>query len=223
VRAAYFSLIDGHLYNMGPDEILMRCVMEVEIPLILEESHEGIAGGHYVGKETVQKVLRDGLWWPSLHGDDKDYYRACDVFQRVGKLSIRDGMPLALELTSQAFEKWAIDFVGTINPPGKCTGARYIITTTEYLTRWVKERVVKTTTVRFIFDDIITSFGCPKILMSDKDTHFINKTIEALNQEFAVHHQKSTPYHPQENGMVEDFNKISETILTNICSMNRDD
>jgi hypothetical protein len=35
--------------------------MEAEGPLILVESHEGIAGGHYVGKEIVQKVLRVGL------------------------------------------------------------------------------------------------------------------------------------------------------------------
>jgi len=35
--------------------------MEVERPLILEEAHEGIAGGHYVGKSTTQKVLRAGL------------------------------------------------------------------------------------------------------------------------------------------------------------------
>jgi hypothetical protein len=30
-----FQLIVGKLYKMGPDEILRRCVMEVEIPLIL--------------------------------------------------------------------------------------------------------------------------------------------------------------------------------------------
>jgi hypothetical protein len=94
-------------------------------------------------------------------------------------------MPLTPELTLQAFTKWAIDFVGPINPPGKCTRTRYIITVTKYLTRWVQERVVnhysETTTARFIFDDIITRFACPKILMNDQGTHFINKTIESLN------------------------------------------
>jgi hypothetical protein len=53
VHAADFSLIAGHLYKMGPDEILRRCVMEAEHPMILEEAHEGIARGHYVGKETA--------------------------------------------------------------------------------------------------------------------------------------------------------------------------
>jgi hypothetical protein len=73
VRAVDFQLIVGQLYKMGPDRILRRCVMEDEIPLILEEAHEGIIEGHYAGKETTQKVLRAGLWWPTLHKDAKDY------------------------------------------------------------------------------------------------------------------------------------------------------
>jgi hypothetical protein len=35
---ADFSLIAGQLYNMGPNEILRRCVMEAERPLILVEA-----------------------------------------------------------------------------------------------------------------------------------------------------------------------------------------
>jgi hypothetical protein len=61
VQDGYFSLIVGQLYNMGPDEILRICVMELERPMIMAEAHEGIAGGHYVGKSIAQKVLRAGL------------------------------------------------------------------------------------------------------------------------------------------------------------------
>jgi hypothetical protein len=79
---------------MGPDEILRRCVMEAERPLILREAHEGITGGHYAGKEMTQNVLRVVMWWPTLHKDAKEYYKSCDVCQRVGKPSRRDEMPL---------------------------------------------------------------------------------------------------------------------------------
>jgi hypothetical protein len=65
-----------------------------------------------------------------LHKDTKEYSRACDVCQRIGKPSRRYEIPLALEMTLQAFEKWVIDFVGPINPLGNHTRVRYIITVT---------------------------------------------------------------------------------------------
>jgi hypothetical protein len=58
---------------MGADNILRRCVLEHERPRILAESHEGIVGRKYAGKATMQKVLRVGLWWLTIHRDTKDY------------------------------------------------------------------------------------------------------------------------------------------------------
>jgi transposase InsO family protein len=75
----------------------------------------------------------------------------------------------------------------------------------------------------FQFEQVITRFGCPRILMSDQGKHFIKNTIPVMLEDFEVHHQKITPYHPQENGMVESFNKILENNLTKICNVNRDD
>lgn len=80
-------------------------------------------------------------------------------------------MPLKPQVNLQAFDKCAIDFVGTINPPSKRTRSRYIIKATDYLTRWHEAKPVRdcstATTTQFIFENILTRFGCPRILMSD--------------------------------------------------------
>jgi hypothetical protein len=148
---------------MRADNILRRCTLEHERPRILAESHEGIARGHYARKATAQKVLHMRLWWPNIHKYAKEYYQQCDVCQRVSKPNRRDEMSLHPQVMLQVFEKWANDFVGPIHP----------------LARWEKATPVKDcsaeTATHFLFEHVLTKFGCPKILMSDQGTHFINR------------------------------------------------
>jgi transposase InsO family protein len=117
--------------------------------------------------------------------------------------------------------------VGAINTPTKRLGARYIITVTEHLTRWSEVASVKecstNTTTHFLFEKVISRFGCLRILMSDQGTHFINNTTRDMTEEFEFYHQKSTPYHPRENGTMEAFNNILENASTNIHNVNMDD
>ena len=61
IRAAYFQLIAGQLYKMGPNEILRRYVLPHEQGRTLIKAHEVVAGGHYAGRATTKKILWAGL------------------------------------------------------------------------------------------------------------------------------------------------------------------
>ena len=105
--------------------------------------------------------------------------------------------------------------------------ARYIITTTEYLTRWEEVALVRecivAMTAKFLFENVVTRFGFPRILLSDQGSHFVNETIKELTEVFQIHHSKRKLYHPQANGIVEAFNKILKHALIKVCNMKRDD
>jgi len=95
------------------------------------------------------------------------------------------------------------------------------------LAKWAEAQPIKDYTgaivANFLFEYVLTRFGCPKILMSDHGMHFLNETISALIEEFQVYHQRSKPYYPPANGMVEVFNKILENALTKVCNVQRND
>ena len=46
IKAAHYTLITGHLYKLGADEILHHYVFEYERPWVMSESHACVAGGN---------------------------------------------------------------------------------------------------------------------------------------------------------------------------------
>ena len=102
-------------------------------------------------------------------------------------------MPLISVNPSLTFQIWAIDFIGPFPIPAKRIGARYIITVVEYVTKWAEAEPIDTCSseiaTKFIYENIITRFGCPLTLISDQGTHFINKTIKTLTYQFQIDHR----------------------------------
>ena len=58
----------------------------------------------------------------------------------MGKPIPSDEIPLQPQVLVKPFEKWALDFVGPINPPSN--QKKYILVCTNYVTKWVDVRTL---------------------------------------------------------------------------------
>ena len=190
-------------------------------------AHYGLAGGHFQADTTAKKIQQLRQWWPTLYKDCKNFVSQCNQCQRLGRPLPSTEIPLTSVNPILTFEIWAIYFIGPFPIPTKRIGTGYIITAVEYVTKWVEVEPVNTCSseiaANFIYENIITRFGCPITLISDQGTHFINKTIKTLTDQFQVDHHRSTSYHPQSNGEIETFNKTLTKGLTKICNVDKDE
>jgi len=57
LKALHFSLLQGKLYRQGQDQVLKCCLQDLEIPIMLQEMHERIDGGHFSSEIIVCKIL----------------------------------------------------------------------------------------------------------------------------------------------------------------------
>ena len=149
----------------------MRRINPSKIPLILKGCHDDCCGGHFASFITANKALQSGYWWPTLFKDAALYAKKCDSCQRVGKPISSPAMPLHPILAQVPFEKWDIDFVSPIKPPSRNGRKRYILVATKYVTKWAEAIATKTddvdTVAKFLYENIIARFDCPKELVSD--------------------------------------------------------
>jgi hypothetical protein len=223
-QSANYSWVGHDLFCTGPDFIIRRCVREDEIPKILRSCH-GPCGGHFSDKHTTYKVLHSCYYWPSIFKDVAKYVRSCNSFQRTGRPTLVDEIPLHAQVMIEPFEKWALDFVGPISPISRKKNDMLVCT--DYVTKWVKAKSLFMATeksiVEFIYEDIFTCFGVPHEIVTDQGTQFTSKLMKELTEKYGIKHYKSSPYHPQDNGQVESTNKVLEDILTKTFQLHHQD
>lgn len=104
----------------------------------------------------------------------------------MGRPTKSDEMPLQPQVLVTPFDKWGIEFVGSIEPTSQ--GKFYILVCTDCVTKWEEAKPMKyprDNNVAKILDDFIfTRFGVPRELVSDQGAQFTSHLINSLMEEY---------------------------------------
>jgi hypothetical protein len=126
-------------------------------------------------------------------------YQSCDVCQHSRLLNLNDKRPLQLIMTLAPREV-RLDFMGPIKPTTKYIASQYILVTTNYTVKWVKMKPLYDNTTKstnnFLYEHIITHFGCFAHSINIQENYFINNIIKVLTTKPMIIHRKSTSYYP---------------------------
>ncbi|MCO5572576.1 hypothetical protein L7F22_026332 [Adiantum nelumboides] len=119
-------------------------------------------------------------------------------------------------LSYQLIGEHGIDAIGPL--PCTSTGKQYILTVTDYMTRWAEAasvaRITATNVSKFVLDYICSRFGTPLEILSDRGPGFRTDLLDALLENLSIKHVHSTPYYSQCNGLVEKTNGVLCKIIT---------
>ena len=117
-----------------------------------------------------------------------------------------------------------MDFVGPFDQ-NSTNGFKYILTCTDYFTRWVeavpKKKATAEVIIKLLEENIISRYGCPLKLTTDNAKAFskIEMNNFCFNHGIVLSH--SSNYHLQGNGLAESNNKNLVRLLNRMVGENR--
>ncbi|MES2216505.1 MAG: RNase H-like domain-containing protein [Patescibacteria group bacterium] len=189
--------------------------------LVLSQNHDEPISGHLGYIKTADKI-RKRYWWPNMDRDILNYVLTC-VKCLARKPSSRKPAGLLQPIqTYQVFERIGIDLLGPFPPsePDEDTKLtfKYLIVATDYVSRYVFTRPIPTKEAKyvaqFLLHDIICKIGCPRVILSDCGSEFVNSTIQNLLTSLGITKETATPYHSQTSGATERNNRTFSEMLS---------
>ena len=119
-----------------------------------------------------------------------------------------------LPIIATPFKRIAMDIVGPL--PKSRSGKRYILVVCDYATRFPEAIPMRSIDAAQVAEELLQLFarvGVPDEILTDQGSNFTSHLLTEIYKMLHVHPIRTTPYHPQTDGLVERFNKTLKSML----------
>ncbi|KAJ8359452.1 hypothetical protein SKAU_G00159770 [Synaphobranchus kaupii] len=227
----YSSLVqrDGLLYRrwQAPgrgSDILQLLVPRALRPDVLRLVHGSVGAGHFGNNKTLHR-LRGKFHWPGCRHNVKLHVHCCDSCTAQKGPSQCSRAPLQQHLVGAPMERVGVDVLGPFLVTD--SGNRYILVAMDYFTKWpeafaIPDQSAATMAERLV-EEMFTRFGAPAELHSDQGRNFESQLMAEVCKRLGVTKTRTTPLHPQSDGLVERFNRTLATQLAILASQHQRD
>lgn len=194
----FFLTKEGRLYRKGEDSQHRLFVEKDHRMYMMKASHDSL--GHK-GVYSTKALIENRFWWPEMEKDVGWYVKTCKLCQARQKKLLR--IPPIATLTPSIFQKIHVDVMIMGTPSNQ---HRLVVAARDSLTRWLEARALRADNGealgRFLLEEIICRWGCPKWIVTDNAGQFL-AAVKWLNAKYGITGIRISPYNSQANGPVE--------------------
>ncbi|GFV90056.1 transposon Tf2-11 polyprotein [Trichonephila clavipes] len=153
-------------------------------------------------------LMKQRFVWPSIASDVAKWAIHCLACQK-SKIHRHTRSPLSsFQEPSQRFDHVHLDLIGPLPPSN---GHTYCLTMIDRFSKWPEAQPLKDITAETVaeafFSSWVSRFGTPAILTTERGRQFESSLFKALSKLLGVQKCRTTGYHPQANGMIEELHR----------------
>jgi hypothetical protein len=191
---------------------------------VLTELHSGPSGGHLGVDKTLNKV-RQRFYSLQARSDIEKWCQECDTCAASRGPRTRNRGQMHQYNVGAPFERLAIDVAGPC--PLSDHGNQYILIAMDYFTKWPEAYAILNQEASTIAEVLVTNFFCrfgiPRELHSNQGRNFESRLLQEILQRLGVSKTRTTPLHPQSDGMVQRYIKTMEEHLRKVEAAHQSD